>query len=371
MRISFPASPRIAELTTGGYSPRAAAIIKQIPGIVRAHGSNRYLMGRDAAELFAEQWAAAGLRGDFERADPLAYAPAGSAHLRDYQREAVGFLLGERQCILADSMGLGKTRSAIEALKLSGIARALVVAPSYVVGVWENELRKWSLDVEKECYVLGGKTRLTVRAANTKPARGDGVRDLPERGLCVIGYDVLAAWSERLAAWAPEACVFDEAHYLMSSFSKRTKAASAVCHAADYRWALTGTPLTNRPRDLWSLCEVIRPSGFGSFFNFCSRYCNAHQEQVTPLRVVWNFDGRSNLEELNRRLRHFMLRRTARDVALQLPPKTRQIIKVPVKSAKIIDGEMSAAAMRASLNVAADAKLPIAASTMPSATLLR
>ncbi len=75
------------------------------------------------------------------------------------------------------------------------------------------------------------------------------------------------------------------------------------------------------------------------------------------MKVVWDFNGASNQEELHARLSVFMLRRTATDVALELPPKTRQIVSVDVPAKAHLAPNAGAKEMRASLDRAADAKI--------------
>jgi SWI/SNF-related matrix-associated actin-dependent regulator of chromatin subfamily A-like protein 1 len=122
-------------------------------------------------------------------------------------------------------------------------------------------------------------------------------------------------------------------------------------------------------RDMWNVVNTISPGRFGDkFFSFGLRYCDGHQEDIKfnaggakTTKTVWNFDGKSNEEELAKRLSFFMLRRTKSDVMKELPAKTRQAIWVDVKSAKkrayIPDAE-NRAAMRTALDKSADAKLP-------------
>lgn len=286
--------------------------------------------------------------------------------LRRYQQEAVGFLRTVKRGILADDMGLGKTASAINAAcSFVTTKRTLIVCPSYVRGVWWNkhdggELKKWLGD---------GLANALGEDNAVYECKGLKRQDIPYAAypFVICHYDILSAHADALAAsFDPEVVIFDEAHYLMNPETKRTKAAKQVSKDAAYVWGLTGTPMTNRPRDLWGILDTIVPGRFGDsekgFFKFGLRYCDAHKEQVTPDKVVWKFDGKSNLPELSQRLSHFMLRRTKSQVALELPAKTRQVIRVDV--GKVGTGALThtgsiagSANMRASLAVAADAKL--------------
>lgn len=109
----------------------------------------------------------------------------------------------------------------------------------------------------------------------------------------------------------------------------------ACCIAA---LALTGTPIPNYVKNLWLLCDILSPGRFGQkFFGFGLRYCGGKQVQVSPEKlpdkVVWDFKGSSNEQELHNRLRWFMFRRTKAEVAQQLPALTRQIVEFDVTPA--------------------------------------
>lgn len=247
-------------------------------------------------------------------------------------------------------MGLGKTASAISAAHKIG-ERTLIVCPSYVRGVWWNEttggeLRKWRpLSSNEVVFIPSGVKRLAPIPA--------------EATTIVIHYDILHAWAVQLAEWRPYVVIFDEVHALQSDKSLRSKAAKLVARTAEYVWGLSGTPLTNRPKDLWNVLDTLVPGRFGGFFKFGLRYCDAHQAQVTPTKRVWKFDGKSNLPELGERLKSVMLRRTASDVALQLPAKTRQMVYVDVPAkARLSSKEPTQTELRRLLDAAADAKLP-------------
>ena len=89
-------------------------------------------------------------------------------------------------------------------------------------------------------------------------------------------------------------------------------------------YALTGTPLTNRPRDLFPLLQLVRHPMSRSFLSFAKRYCAAYRNDWG-----WVTDGASNLEELRTQLHGVMVRRT-KDEVLDLPPKVRTWLEVDV-----------------------------------------
>ncbi len=89
---------------------------------------------------------------------------------------------------------------------------------------------------------------------------------------------------------------------------------------------LTGTPIVNRPIEMWPLVRSLDPNGLGkSWRAYVTRYCNGHQT-----RYGWDVSGASNLDELQTKLRAtFMVRRLKSEVLTELPPKVRQVIDVP------------------------------------------
>lgn len=336
--------PRIEYLIDSGqyalvtpYSQRVIATCREMPGLAWDRDARAWVGYADAMALVAAR-----LDLPMPSVPPAALMSVYAPHLRPYQVQAADYLLSRQGAILADEMGLGKTATAICAARHVG-GKLLIVCPNHVKGVWHNdstggELRKW------------GETRDVFVATTRKPRQIDAQ-------ICVINYDILDAWAAHLATWAPDVIIYDEAHALSNEKTKRSKAARAI-PARNHTWALTGTPLTNRPKDLWNLVDTICPGRFGNFFAYAKRYCNARKENVTTTKAVWVFDGKSNLEELGARLAHFMIRRLKSDVALELPPKTRQIVYCDASTGGPVRSNMSRVELRQWLDRSADAKLP-------------
>jgi len=358
--LEFSHGPQYA-LTHDSYSPAMVAAARAIPGCVKLDGK-RIGGAADAIEaavkfLIKEKGLNESAFGGIDLADIYEFCASNAfveldSRLRDYQKQAVSFLKNVRRAILADDMGLGKTAVAISAaMSFMTTKRVLIVCPSYVRGVWSNdhdggELAKWA----GGCYPI-------LECKGTKPPE----HPIDPDDVVICHYDILHAWAEKIQKWAPEVVIFDECHYLMNPETQRTKAAKVVSKNAEYVWGLSGTPMTSRPRDLWGILDTIVPGRFGTnFFPFGIRYCGGYKEAVTPEKTVWKFDSKSNLPELNSRLKHFMLRRTKSDVALELPAKTRQVIRVDVGSkhnGQSFSADSQGGALRAALAVAADAKL--------------
>jgi len=148
--------------------------------------------------------------------------------------------------------------------------------------------------------------------------------------------------------------ILDEAHRfvnLKASTSERVlgvrrgrkrEAALGIAQRSNRILALTGTPIPNRVRNLWALISVLAPDVFRKEGDFLFRYCGPTRDKIYVKGgrgkqiEVMNFDGATNLDELQERLRSvLMIRRLKKDVLADLPEKTRQIL--PLSGDKIRD----------------------------------
>jgi SNF2 family DNA or RNA helicase len=139
-------------------------------------------------------------------------------------------------------------------------------------------------------------------------------------------------------------CIFGQE----ANKKKQLAAAPGIMDRSARKLFLTGTPLPNRPKEMQPIAAALAPEHFGNFFKYAKRYCGATQQWVPTAgnsagKMVWDFSGSSNLEELQELLRAtIMVRRLKKDVLKELPPKRRQVIILPAGSAKkLIDAEES------------------------------
>jgi SWI/SNF-related matrix-associated actin-dependent regulator of chromatin subfamily A-like protein 1 len=243
------------------------------------------------------------------RAEAVGRAQRMARGLFTHQVEGVAFLLGRRRAILADDMGLGKTRQSIVALtEAAPVGPWLVVSPASVKQNWAREIG-------------------IARPSDTVHIIGPAAPPTDEyAGWVIVNYDILSRHQDALEALPWTGLVFDEAHYLKNHTSQRSKVGRAlVAEVPDaVLHALTGTPLTNRPRDLFPLLQLVGHPMGKSFVSFAKRYCAAYHNGYG-----WVADGASNLEELRIQLHGVMLRRT-KDEVLDLPPKLRQWVPTTV-----------------------------------------
>lgn len=216
------------------------------------------------------------------------------------------------RALLAWSMGVGKTYEALFWAVLHPKARPMVVVcPASVKYVWESEARHhFGLRAE----VLEG-TR----------SRGDGLAGKPQ--LVVLNYDILSHRMEYLLSLRPQLVVFDESQYLMSRSALRTKQARVLCHNVPHVLCLSGTPILNRPADLWPSLNILRPDKFPGFWAFAMKFCGARRTFYG-----WDVRGSSNADELFQLLtKTVMIRRKKEDVLKDLPPKRRSIVPLEIR----------------------------------------
>ncbi len=228
--------------------------------------------------------------------------------LYPHQIEGIAFLLGRRRALLADDMGLGKTRQSIIAMvEAEAEGPYLVICPASVKRNWVREIQ----------LVLPTSEPAVVGPTSLPPS--------DFRDWVIINYEILGKHLEGLLAFEWKGVVFDEAHYLKNHQSQRSRNAAKLVKAIRGEpvvHALTGTPMTNRPRDLFPLLRLMNHPLGKSFLSFAKRYCDAYQGDFGLVA-----DGASNIEELTVQLHGVMLRRTKNEV-LDLPPKVRTWLDV-------------------------------------------
>jgi len=253
--------------------------------------------------------------------DELEYYP--------FQKAGIKFMSERDGTLLADEMGTGKTIQVIGLINLDkSLRQTLIICPATMKLVWKRELERWLTHDYTIGVVNGGK--------------------FPSTDIAIINYDILHKHTDAIRSRSWDLRVCDEAHYIknpktrrsqqiLGKWSTKTKSWDILPIRARKRIFLTGTPIVNRPIELWPIIRALDPGTWNNWKYFTQRYCNAKQTR-------WGYDvsGASNMSELGGKLRAtIMMRRLKRDVLKELPTKTRQVIEVPADSVvtKIIDKE--------------------------------
>lgn len=203
------------------------------------------------------------------------------------------------------SMGLGKSAMSLWYAARNNKTPIIIVCPASVKWQWQAEVMK----------VLGWRAAV---CEGTRPNHSVGSK------VTIINYDILGGWLERLRASKPKLIVIDECQYVANTKTKRTRNVGKLCKGVRHVLALSGTPLVNRPIELWSTLHLLRPSRFSSRFSFGLEYCAGRRG-----RWGWEFKGATKTSELHQLLLDTcMVRRRKADVLHELPAKIRQVVPV-------------------------------------------
>jgi len=234
--------------------------------------------------------------------------------LRNYQRHAVDRIEGplNYRALLAFDIGLGKTVTALELVRRHpDILPAIVVCPASVKHHWEQETMAH----------LG--LQATILDTRTPPTQAGLHGPLK---IAIINFDILPYWIDWLRSLEPRLVVIDEIQNLGNHTAKRTKAVRKLCDAIPNILMLSGTPLLNRPIELWPGLSILRPDLYTSRWSFGERFCN-------PRLVFgrWEFKGARHLDVLHRELvQDVMIRCRLRDVLSELPRQSRHVRVLPL-----------------------------------------
>jgi SWI/SNF-related matrix-associated actin-dependent regulator 1 of chromatin subfamily A len=206
--------------------------------------------------------------------------------------------------LLSWHMGLGKTHcSYLYADRHPELRPIVVVCPKSLKWQWQREA---AVAMGEAAEIIEG-IRPSLSQLNL------------HHKILIINYDILKPWVPYLKKLQPKLLIIDECHALINQTSQRTTAVRELAENIPHKLALSGTPITNRPADLWPVLNILRPDLYPAFFPFGHKYCEPKKQFGK-----WVFKGASNLEVLHRRLiKHVMLRLRKEDVFKDLPKKLR------------------------------------------------
>ncbi|MCZ6674666.1 MAG: DEAD/DEAH box helicase, partial [Verrucomicrobia bacterium] len=222
--------------------------------------------------------------------------------LRDYQRYGVRWFshLGNVGChgLLADEMGLGKTVQVACLMQQGKLDDKphLIVCPASVVPVWQSEFDHWFPGTEME----------VLRS-------GNNFAEKKEPTIWLASYTQLRRHKHLLNEVDFGYVVLDEAQSIKNPDTKVSQACYSV--SAEHRIALTGTPLENKNQDLWSIFRFLMPGLLGGK--------KAFQDNLDK-------DPATFLPRLIKQIAPFVLRRTKKEVARELPDKVETVLLCPM-----------------------------------------
>ncbi|HEY5893036.1 MAG TPA: DEAD/DEAH box helicase [Chthoniobacterales bacterium] len=237
------------------------------------------------------------------------------AILRPYQIEGFHFLayLAENRFggILADDMGLGKTIQTLtwiawlrEQAGRTG-SRVLVVCPKSVTDNWASETERFYPGLRAAPWRSKEREKLLAH--------------IKDHHLTVLNYAQLRTHEKTLQGVDWLAVILDEGQFIKNPSSQTAQAARGL--RADHRLVLTGTPVENRLMDLWSLMSFAMPGVLGNQAKFNELF----NEKKDALAI----------RRLASRVRPFLLRRTKKEVATDLPDRVEEDLHCEMEGAQL------------------------------------
>ena len=235
--------------------------------------------------------------------------PAYPLPLLGYQNTGADFLASRARAGLFDEMGVGKTAQGIGAADKGGLRRGIVVCPASVREVWAGEFRKFA----------------TIRR---KVLKAKSIHDLGlwlkgRADVMLVSYELAAKWASKIEGDVFDFLIFDEAHYLKSPDSQRTRAMlghqcdgeGGLARWAAHVWFLTGTPMPNDPVDIWPFLRFTKATSL-TRTPFTTRYFKSKVKTFSASQTPRD----EMVPELRQAIRSCSLRRTQKDAGLDLPP---------------------------------------------------
>ena len=244
-----------------------------------------------------------------ERLEELPQPASLAGELRPYQQRGFSWLTFMRRwglgACLADDMGLGKTIQAIALFlhdrKHDGqVPPALVVCPTSVAGNWQREIERFAPDLRPLLHHGAGRA-----------SGQDFLSQAQEHDVIITSYGLVRRDADLLSQVRWSEIILDEAQNIKNPAAKQTQAVRRL--PADFRLALTGTPVENRLSELWSIMHFLNPGYLGPQKRFRTDFALPIERYRDPLAT----------QRLRQLVSPFILRRLKTDptVIQDLPEK--------------------------------------------------
>lgn len=241
-------------------------------------------------------------------------------NLKEHQIEGVSWLQSLRKgnysgCLLADDMGLGKTLQLLYFIEWHSKAYSkqnkpfLIVAPVSLLENWENEYVKFFSPQNLAILKLYGSNNLT--RGFDKVRNQQEAQELQRQQIILTSYETLRNYQATLCLVDYAVVALDEAQKVKTPGTFITNACKAL--KADFKIAMTGTPVENTLIDIWCIMDFSVPGHLGNAKDFAREFQNPLKSEETDIKEL--------TESLRNKIGVFIKRRLKKDVAKDLPKK--------------------------------------------------
>ncbi len=229
--------------------------------------------------------------------------------LYPYQREGVRFAFARGKSIIADEMGLGKTIQAIataELLRKEGyVDSVLIMCPTSLKYQWKKEIERFT---KASAMVVEGDHLARTRAYRSSDATYK-----------IVSYHSIANDLKVYKSMDCDLLIMDEVQRLKNWNTQIAKAARLI--HSNYAVVLSGTPLENKLEELYSVMQLVDQFCLGPFYLF-------REQSIITEGVTGKVVGYKNLNQVGKKVSSVLIRRTKKQVALQMPERTDKILYV-------------------------------------------
>jgi SWI/SNF-related matrix-associated actin-dependent regulator 1 of chromatin subfamily A len=235
-----------------------------------------------------------------------------SLPLFQYQEDGADWLIARQRFGLHDEMGVGKTATTIRAVDKIGAMRGLVVCPAHLRANWLAEFEKFST-ISRRIVKVGSQHDMIAWVKG-------------RFNIAILGYEQAAKYAEMVyqSGEPIDFIALDEAHYLKNASAYRTRqilghmaggGMGTLAEWAKYVWHITGTPMSNDPLDIYTFLRMCGATNlpqetFIRQFFFATKGAYTQRMQPKP----------DEIEKLKALIGNNSIRRTKKDVGMQLPP---------------------------------------------------
>jgi len=248
---------------------------------------------------------------------------------RPYQWDGICYSIITKKCINGSDMGTGKTFVSIFICELEKLFPCILVVPGSVKYNWEMQWNR----------INPNRTISVIENSNSDFTADVLILSYGMIGIKEIIIDKNKEEKEKIELKFKElseikfkCIILDESQNIKDSKTLRSKALKKLVKNIEYRYALTGTVITNRPNEIINPLVIIDKfyEIFGNWKNFVYKYCDAKEG-----RYGMDISGASNTLELNNKLKQSCyFRIEKRDVLVDLPELTETILKVDIDNIK-------------------------------------
>jgi len=282
---------------------------------------------------------------DFDKYDEI--TKESGRKIKQAQKDGIKFLLQNKKCILADNMGTGKTLQSIVAAMETKSDKILIICPASLKSTWKREItiynnpstvtiingsewkksKKYTIinydildnfykiptDIVYEDKIMEDGTKqkvpVMVKSSNgtlvpktRKSLKKDKIKECLEQSPMFLEHF--------------DCVIIDEAHKLSNNTSIRYKVISDFLKRSNpnYVFLLTGTPLTNRPMNLYNILKLIDAEVTHDYQYYVKRYCDGKKLKLKTGKEITLSGGATNLEELKEKIKHVYIRRLLSDM---------------------------------------------------------